>query len=55
MKELIVQKLLLHGKVKKVLSRAHLCSLEQRARNAHDQNEQALRSNRDSAHERPLP
>ena len=42
-KELIAQKLLLHGKIKKVLSRAHVCSLEQRARNAHDQNEQTLR------------
>ena len=41
-KELIVHKLLLHGKIKKVLSRAHVCSLEQRARKAHDQNEQTL-------------
>ena len=42
-KELIAQKLL-HGKIKKVFSRAHVCSLEQRARNAHDQNEQILLS-----------
>ena len=28
--------------MKKVLSRAHMCSLEQRVRNAHDQNEQTL-------------
>ena len=41
-KGLIAQKLLLHGKIKKVLSRAQMCSLEQRARNAHDQNEQIL-------------
>ena len=34
--------LLLRGKIKTVLSRAHVCSLEQRARNAHDQNEQTL-------------
>ena len=44
-KELIAQKLLLRGEIKKVLSRAHLCSLEQRARNAHDQNEQTLKHN----------
>ena len=30
------------GKIKKVLSRAHVRSLEQRARNAHDQSEQTL-------------
>ena len=43
-KELIAQKLLLRGKIKKVLekSRTHVCSLEQRARNAHDQNEHTL-------------
>ena len=41
-KELIAQKLPLRGKIKKVLSRVHVCSLEQRARNAHDQNEQTL-------------
>ena len=29
-------------KIKKVLSRAHMCSMEERARNAHDQNEQTL-------------
>ena len=34
--------LLLHGKIKKVPSHAHMCSLEQRARNAHGQNEQTL-------------
>ena len=39
----MAQKLLLCGKIKKVLSRAHVCSLEQRARNAHDQNEQTLK------------
>ena len=44
-KELIAQKLLLRGKIKKVLSRAHLCSLEQRARNEHDQHEQTLLPN----------
>ena len=42
--ELIAQKLLLRGKIKKVLSRLEVCSLEQRARNAHDQNEQTLHS-----------
>ena len=31
-----------HGKIKKVLSRAHVCSPEQRGRNAHDQSEQTL-------------
>ena len=41
-KELIAQKLLLCGKLKKVLSQAHVCSLEQRARNAYDQNEHTL-------------
>ena len=41
-KELITQKLQLRGKIKKVLSRAYVCSLEQRARDAHDQNEQTL-------------
>ena len=41
-KELIAQKLLLRGKIKKVLSRLHVCSLEQRARNAHDQNQHTL-------------
>ena len=39
-KKLVAQKLLLRGKIKKVLSRAHVRLLEQRARNAHDQNEQ---------------
>ena len=38
-KEIIAQNLLLRDKMKKVLSRAHVRSLEQRARNAHDQNE----------------
>ena len=42
LKELIAQKLLLCGKIKKVFSRVHLRSLEQRARNAHDQNDQTL-------------
>ena len=41
-KELIAQKLLLRGKITKVLSHAHVCSLKQRARNAHDQNGQTL-------------
>ena len=41
-KELIAQKLLLRGKIKKVLSRAHVRSLEQRAWNTHDQSEQTL-------------
>ena len=41
-KEFIAQKLLLCGEIKKVLSRAHVYSLEQRTRNAHDQNEQTL-------------
>ena len=41
-KEIIAQKLLLRGKIKKVLSCAHMYSLEQRARNPHDQNEQTL-------------
>ena len=36
-KELIAQKSLLHGKIKKMISRAHVRSLEQKARNAHDQ------------------
>ena len=36
------RKLLLRGKIKKVLFRANMCSLEQRARNAHDQNKQTL-------------
>ena len=43
-KELNAQRLLLCGKIKKVLSRAHVCSLERRARNAHDQNDQTLRA-----------
>ena len=38
-KELIAQKLPLRGKIKKVLSGAQVYLLEQRARNAHDQNE----------------
>ena len=41
-KELIAQKLLLRGRIEKVLFRAHVCLLEQRAKNAHDQNEQTL-------------
>ena len=41
-KALIDQKLLLRGKIKKVLSRAHVRSLEQRRRNAHDRSEQIL-------------
>ena len=40
MKGLNCSKLLLRGKKKKVLSHAHVRSLEQRAKNAHDQNEQ---------------
>ena len=36
----IAQKLLLRGKTKEVLSHAHVRSLEQRARNVHDQSEQ---------------
>ena len=36
----IAQKLLLRGK--EVLSHAHVCSLEQRVGNVHDQNEQTL-------------
>ena len=39
---LVAQKLLLCGKIKKVLSHANVCSLEQRARNVHDQNEQTF-------------
>ena len=42
MKGIIAQKLLLRDKIKKVLSHAHVHLLEQRARNAHDQNEQTL-------------
>ena len=41
-KELIAKNLLWRGKIKKVLSRAHVCSLVQRAKNAYDQNEQTL-------------
>ena len=41
-KELIARKLLLCGKIKKVFSHAHVYSLEQRAGNAHDYNEQTL-------------
>ena len=41
-KKLVAQNLLLRGKIKKVLSLANVCSLEQKARNAHDQNEQTL-------------
>ena len=41
-KELITQKLLLRGNIKKLLSRAHVCSLKQRSTDAHDQNEQTL-------------
>ena len=40
--ELIAQKSLLRGKIEKVLSRAHVCLMEQRAKNAHDQNKQTL-------------
>ena len=40
----IAQKLLLPGKIKKVLSRANEHSLEQRTRNAHDQSEQTLKN-----------
>ena len=40
---LIAQKLLLHGEITKVLSQAHVCLLEQIARNAHDQSEETLR------------
>ena len=40
--QLIVHNLLLHGKIKKAISHAHMCSLEERARKAHDQNEQTL-------------
>ena len=43
-KELIAQNLLFRGKIKNVLSHAHVCSLEQAARTAHDQNEQTLDS-----------
>ena len=32
----------MRGEIKNVLSLAHVCSLEQTARNAHDQNEQTL-------------
>ena len=41
-KELFAQKLLLRAEIKKVPSHAHVCPLEQIARNAHDQNEQTL-------------
>ena len=41
-KESIAQKLLLRGKIKRVLTPAHVCSLEQRTGNANDQNEQSL-------------
>ena len=44
MKGINCSKILLRGKKKKVLSRVHVRSLEQRARNAHDQNEQTLHS-----------
>ena len=36
LKDIIAQKLLLRGKLKKVPSRAHVCSLDQKARNPHD-------------------
>ena len=39
-KEWIAWNSLLRGKIKRVPSRAHVCSLEQSATNAHDQNEQ---------------
>ena len=42
-KELIAQELLSRGKIKKVLSCTHVCSLEHIAGNAHDQNEQTLK------------
>ena len=38
----MAQKLLLHGKIKKVLSITHACPLEKATRNAHQQNEQTL-------------
>ena len=41
-KESIAQKLLLRSKIKKVPSSAHVCSMERKARNAHDENEQTL-------------
>ena len=41
-KKLTARKLLFPGKIKKVLSRGNVRSLEQRARNAHDQSEQTL-------------
>ena len=43
MKEIkFAMKLLLRGKIKDVLSRSRVRSLEQRAGNVHDQNEQTL-------------
>ena len=44
MKGINCSKILLHGKEKKVLSRVHVRSLEQKGRNAYDQNEQTLHS-----------
>ena len=41
-KKLIALKLSLRGKIKKVLSRAHVRSLKQRAWNVHDDSEQTL-------------
>ena len=41
-KEIIAQKLLLRVMIKKVFSRAHVCSLDEKPRNAHDQNEQKV-------------
>ena len=42
MKGINCSQLLLRGEVKKALSRTDVRSLEQRARNAHDQSEQTL-------------
>ena len=41
-KKLIARELLSPGTIKEVLSHAHVRSLEQRARNAHDQSEKTL-------------
>ena len=43
-KKLIARELFLPDKIKNVLSRAHMRSLGQRARNAHDQSEQTSKS-----------
>ena len=42
MKGINCSKLLLRGKKKKVLSRVHVRSLEQKGKNAHDQNEEFI-------------